>query len=191
MKRARRKKSTGRIESEQIVENELYGFGFYHPSSQERLCYRPEEANRVIEPFGEWVFILHNIPVEVPPTPGCGYWAVPWPDGKEGYNDGRYSIRISLPNGEFVRLWPYEYTILPQGEVDRALANGELIFHPMSSASLFQDMPEIQDMIGAMMLDGLSLAQAVYELADVQDEVSVGQIPASGWFEATFSLPWV
>ncbi len=188
---ARRKKPTGRIESEQIVENQLYGYGFYRPNSQERLCYRPEEANRVIVPFGGWVFVLRSIPVEAPPTPGCGYWAVPWPDGKEGYKDGRYSIRISLSSGGFVRLWPYEYTILSQGEIDRALADDELIFHPMSNANLFQDMPEIQDMIGALMLDGLSLPQAVYELAGVQDEISVEQIPAPGWFEATFNLPWV
>ncbi len=187
---ARRKRPTGRIESEQIVENGLYGFGFYHPGPQERLCYRPEEATRVIAPFGEWVFVLRSIPVETPPIPGCGYWAIPWTDGKEGYKDGRYSIRISLSDGGFVRLWPYEYTILPQEEIDRALSDGELIFHPMGSTKLFYDVPEIQDMVGALMLDGLSLAQAIYELADVQDEVSIEQIPAPGWFEATFSLPW-
>ena len=183
----------GRTKSDDTVDAIVFrDVALAHVDPRDRLCYRPEEAERVIPPWGCWIFVIRDIPTNPAPTPGCGYWARPWADGKDGYDSkGRYSVQVALPQGVLVRLWPYEYAILPEEEVKRALGDGELLFHPMGSNPTFHDMPEFRDMVGALQLDGLSLYQAVYELemAGVEEAKDV-QVPPPGWLEATFTLPW-
>lgn len=190
---ARRKarwRRAGRIKTDDEVWEILYGLTRRRsfPDARERWCYCPGEANRVIAGAGGWVFVIRSVPVEDAPKPGCGYWAVPWQAAREGYDDhGRYSVSITLPNGDWARLWPYEYGLLSQEEIDRGLACGELIFHPMAGGLNLSSLPVVGDIIGSMMLDGLSVHEAVYELT-VAGLRGVRKIkaPAPGWFEATF-----
>lgn len=156
-------------------------------NSAETLCYDP--GDREIKPAGEWVFILRNVPVQYPPKPGSGYWAHPWPDGKDGWRKGRYSVCISLPDGPQIRLWPYEYAILPFESIEDGMQRGELIFHPSYESLNLSEMPEIGDLVGALMLDGLTTSEALYELTAAGLAKDV-RVPPPGWFEATFELPW-
>ena len=178
-----------RLTESAVDKQVLRDAGVVYIDPGERLCYRPEEAGRVVRPWGQWIIVVRNVPTNPAPVPGCGYWARPWYD--EYDSRGRYSVRINLPDGSVVRLWPYEYVVLPQEEIDRALARGELAFHPFGSEFVFRETPELADMIGALRLDGLSIHQAVYELqmAGVEDAADV-HIPPPGWLEATFRLPW-
>jgi hypothetical protein len=92
-----------------------------------------------------------------------------------------------------VRLWPYEYTVFSQKDIDGALRREELVWRPFAGTTVaFHEMPEFADLVGALMLDGMTLQQAVYELhsAGVEDAKGV-ELPASGWFEAMFELPWI
>jgi hypothetical protein len=203
----KRKRRWGRITDDEVVDARQWAersmgaacakdmagrFRAIEATAAERLCYRPEEANREIPGWGAFVFVLRKVPTKPSPTPGCGYWAKPFT--ASGYDRrGRYSVNITLPCGTVVRLWPYEYTVLNQKDINGALRRDELVWRPFAGTTVaFHEMPEFADLVGALMLDGMTLQQAVYELhsAGVEDAKGV-ELPASGWFEAMFELPWI
>jgi hypothetical protein len=203
----KRKHQRGRITDDEVVDARLWAeqcllvrgetdmtkrFRAVEVGAAERLCYRPEEADREVPPWGSFVFILRKVPTKPSPKPGCGYWAKPYT--ASGYDRrGRYSVNVTLPCGTVVRLWPYEYTVLSRKDIDGGLRREELVWRPFAGTSVaFHEMPEFADLVGALMLDGMTLEQAVYELhtAGVEDAKGV-ELPASGWFEAMFELPWI
>lgn len=204
----KKRQQRGRIKDDDLVEARLWAetdlllrgesdmarrFQALDANAAERLCYRPEEANREIVAWGCFVFVTRRVPTKPSPIPGCGYWAKPWATAHNGYDKrGRYSVQIMLPDGAAIRLWPYEYAVLPQDEIDGALKREELIYHPFDGAVVcFREMPEFGDLVGALQLDGMDLRQAVYELHSAGVEGAEIDLPARGWFEATFELPWI
>lgn len=164
----------------------------YEP--RERWIYRPETANRVIPESGGYVFVIKWLPTRNPPAPGCGYWATHWQESdRAGYDRyGRYSVQVALPDGSIARLFPPEYAILSDADISRGVEDGELVFHPMGGSVNLQDMPELMDLMGALMLDGLTLYEAQRELysAGVEGAGEI-RVPPPGWYEARFELPWL
>jgi len=87
-------------------------------------------GNRELSEKGAWVTVLRQPHSVIEVSFGDTYFARPFSGGVFGFHRRRYSVEVVTPSGG-LRLWPYEYCVLPLIELISLWQDGELEFHPM------------------------------------------------------------
>lgn len=114
---------------------------------------------------GCWIMVILNVSVENPPLKYGIYWGMPYVDKFD-----RQCCKVVTNGGELVLL-NHEYTVITDGKLAEYRDLGwELHLNNPSSAeepSLLNEIPELTseetEIVGALMLDGLTKIQALEE----------------------------
>ena len=152
-------------------------------SMDEQRSFRPE--GREIG-GGGWVCVIKppGVDERFRPVKYNVYWAIPYSMSKnyDGYDQyGRYKVELLMKDSldsamyEKVCLFPHEYVVFKQEDLDMCVAEGELTLQvvglqsndePMNMELLQEKLkltPDERDIIDSMMLDGLDEIYACQE----------------------------
>ena len=150
--------------------------------------YDPDEDCR-IPPEGAWVQIVRALPaieggIDEHVSVGRVFYATrdvdPSVDPDGFAENGTYKVVLNTPWGS-VKLWPYEYRMVPGISLVERWQRGDLIFHPVGV-----EQAAFSDTVHYIMSRGIDLSTAACMVLGTEE--MIGDI---GWFELPEELvPW-